>query len=177
VDPVEELYERMLGNRIVILGMPIDDYSAQLVVTHLVYLQTTDRRAPVKLMINSPGGMVGAGLTILDTMTSLEPPVFTHCLGRADSLAAILMSHGARGHRTAAPHARFSLGPVWSSKSDDETLAEIEHYEQILSEILSRNTGRPIERIKKDRMSSPSMTAPQALAYGLIDSITDKLPA
>lgn len=171
-----DIYSKLLGERIVFLGMPIDDYVANYIIAQLLYLESEDPDKDIQLYINSPGGSVTAGLAIYDTMQYIKPDVATLCLGQASSMAAVLMAAGARDKRVALPYARFLLhqpmGGVRGQASDIDIQArEIVRIGEMIDEILVRHTGQPVEVIRRDSDRDFFMGAREARDYGLIDDI------
>ena len=174
-----DIYSRLLKDRIIMLGTPIDDHVANLVVAQLLFLEAEDPEKDIYLYINSPGGVVTAGLAIYDTMQYIKPDVVTICLGQAASMGAVLLAAGARGKRFALPHARIMihqpLGGFQGQATDIEIHAkEILRLKKILNEILSKHTGQPIEKIEKDTDRDFFMSAEEAKEYGLIDKVLTK---
>lgn len=177
-----DIYSKLLSDRIVFLGMPIDDYVANYIIAQLLYLEAEDPDKDIQLYINSPGGSVTAGLAIYDTMQYIKPDVSTLCLGQASSMAAVLMSAGAKTKRFALPYSRFLLhqpmGGVRGQASDIEIQArEIVRIGEMIDEILVRHTGQPIEIIRRDSDRDFFMDAQEARAYGIVDEILTRNPA
>ncbi len=171
-----DLYSRLLKERIIILGTPIDDAVANLICAQLLFLEYEDIDKDIHLYINSPGGDITALFAIYDTMKFIKPDVSTFCYGQAASAAAVLLGGGTRGKRFALPHARILLhqpyGGVGGQASDIEIQAkEIMRMRDLLSSLLSGDTGQPTERIHADTDRDFVMTADEAVAYGLIDEI------
>jgi len=174
-----DIYSRLLKDRIIMLGTPIDDHVANLIVAQLLFLEAEDPEKDIYLYINSPGGIVTAGLAIYDTMQYIKPDVVTICLGQAASMGAVLLAAGAPGKRFALPHARIMihqpLGGFQGQATDIEIHAkEILRLKNILNEILSKHTGQPIEKIEKDTDRDFFMSAEEAKEYGLIDKVLTK---
>ena len=174
-----DIYSRLLKDRIIMLGTPIDDHVANLIVAQLLFLEAEDPEKDIYLYINSPGGVVTAGLAIYDTMQYIKPDVVTICLGQAASMGAVLLAAGARGKRFALPHARIMihqpLGGFQGQATDIEIHAkEILRLKKILNEILSKHAGQPIEKIEKDTDRDFFMSAEEAKEYGLIDKVLTK---
>jgi ATP-dependent Clp protease protease subunit len=167
--------ERMLKDRIIMLGLPIDDTVSQDVIGKMLLLQKQSED-PIKLLVNTPGGLVSAGVAIIDTMSTIRTPVWTHCMGRAESMGAIIVAHGAKGHRTASPNSLLSISLPWNNAPTPETAKEIEKATTTLVEIVSRDTGRPVDEVRKDFEASRYFSAEDAQAYGLVDAILKKLP-
>lgn len=176
-----DIYSRLLADRIIFLGMPIDDYVANFIIAQLLFLEAEDPDKDIQLYINSPGGSVTAGLAIYDTMCYIKPDVSTICLGQAASMGAVLLSAGAAGKRLALPYSRFLLhqpmGGVRGQASDIEIQAnEIVRIGEMIDEILARHTGQPLEIIKRDSDRDFFMGAKEAKAYGLVDEILSREP-
>ncbi|MBQ2955198.1 MAG: ATP-dependent Clp endopeptidase proteolytic subunit ClpP [Clostridia bacterium] len=171
-----DIFSRLLKDRIVFLGGPVTDDSANLVVAQMLFLEMEDPDADIMFYINSPGGSVSAGMAIYDTMQYLKCEVSTLCIGMAASMGAFLLSAGAKGKRKALPNAEIMIhqpsGGASGQASDIAIHAEqILRIRQNLNEILAKNTGKPIETIERDVERDHFMTAQQALEYGLIDEI------
>jgi len=171
-----DIYSRLLKERIVFLGLPIDDYIANLVTAQLLFLEAEEPDRDIAMYINSPGGTVTAGLAIYDTMQYIKPDVSTICIGQASSMGALLLSAGAKGKRFALPNSRIlihqPLGGVQGQATDIDIQArEILRMREELNSILSRHTGQSIDRIQRDTDRDNFMTAPQAKEYGIIDDV------
>ncbi len=171
-----DLYSRLLKERIIFLGTPIDDTVANLVCAQLLFLESEEPDKEIHLYINSPGGDITALFAIYDTMKFLKPDVSTFCFGQAASAAAVLMAAGAPGKRFALPHARILLhqpyGGVEGQASDIELQAkEILRMRDLLSDMLAGDTGQPHEKVAKDTERDFVMTAEEAVAYGIIDEV------
>ena len=171
-----DLYSRLLKERIVFLGTPIDDTVANLACAQLLFLESEDSDKDVHLYINSPGGDITALFAIYDTMKYIKPDVSTFCFGQAASAAAVLLAAGAKGKRFALPHARILLhqpfGGVEGQASDIELQAkEILRMRDLLNKMLSSDTGQPPEKIAKDTERDFVMTAADGVAYGVIDEV------
>ena len=174
-----DIYSRLLKDRIVFIGSPVDDDVANLVIAQLLFLEAEDPDKDINLYINSPGGVVTAGMAIYDTMQFIKPPVATVCLGQAASMAAVLLAGGAPGKRTALPNARIlihqPMGGTRGQASDIKIQAEeILRLREHLNTILSRHTGQPLERIGADTERDYYMSSEQAKAYGIIDQVVAK---
>lgn len=177
-----DIYSRLLKDRIVFIGSPIDDDVANLVIAQLLFLEAEDPDKDINLYINSPGGLVTAGMAIYDTMQFIKPEVATVCIGQAASMAAVLLTAGAPGKRTALPNARIlihqPMGGTRGQATDIKIQAEeILRLREELNRILARHTGQPIERIQADTERDYYMSAAQAKAYGIIDRVVEKRPA
>lgn len=173
-----DIYSRLLKDRIVFLGSPIDDHVANLVVAQLLFLEADDPDKEINLYINSPGGSVDAGLAIYDTMQLVRPDVRTICVGMAASMGAVLLAGGAKGKRQALPHARIMLhqplGGFRGSARDVEIQTEqLLKMKRTLNEILAKHTGQPIEKIENDTDRDFWMSASEAKAYGIIDEVIE----
>lgn len=173
-----DIYSRLLKDRIVFLGTPIDDYVANLVIAQLLFLESDDPDKEITVYLNSPGGVITAGLAIYDTMRYVRCPVSTVCVGQAASMGAILLTGGSKGMRRALPHSRVMihqpLGGFRGQATDIEIHAkEILAQRQRLNEILAKHTGQDIEAIKKDTERDYFMSAKEAEEYGLIDEVIE----
>ncbi len=174
-----DIYSRLLEDRIVFLSGEIDDATANTVVAQLIYLEAKDPSKDISLYINSPGGSVSAGLAIYDTMNYIKCDVSTICIGMAASMGAFLLSSGARGKRFALPNSEIMihqpLGGAQGQASDIKIAAEhILRTKRKLNEILSVNTGKPLEQIERDTDRDNYLSAQEALSYGLIDKVFSK---
>lgn len=171
-----DLYSRLLRERIIILGTPIDDSVANLVCAQLLFLEYEDPEKDVSLYINSPGGEITGLFAIYDTLNVIRPDVSTFCFGQAASAAAVLLAAGTKGKRFALPHARVLLhqpyGGVGGQATDIELQAkEILRMRDMLNEMLSGDTGQPVTRIQKDTDRDFVLDSKEALAYGIIDEV------
>lgn len=173
-----DIYSRLLKDRLIFLGGPVDDHVANLIVAQLLFLESENPDKDISIYINSPGGVVTAGLAIYDTMQFIKPDVSTMCLGQAASMGALLLAGGAHGKRYCLPNARVMihqpLGGIQGQASDiaihaEETLK----IRTRLNQILAKHTGQPEEIISKDTDRDNFMTAERAQKYGLIDKILD----
>ncbi len=174
-----DLYSRLLKDRIIFLGSPIDDYVANSIVAQLLFLESEDPEKEIALYINSPGGVITAGLAIYDTMQLISSPVSTICIGQAASMGAILLGAGEKGKRFILPHSRVlihqPLGGARGQASDIEIQAkEILSMRKTLNEILVKHTGQSFEKIQKDTDRDYIMTADAAVEYGIVDSLIGK---
>ena len=174
-----DIYSRLLKDRIIFIGTPIDDTIANLVIAQLLFLEGEDPDRDINLYINSPGGIVTAGLAIYDTMQFIKPDVATICMGQAASMAAVLLAAGAKGKRSALPNARIMIhqpsGGTQGQATDIEIYTkEILKMRDQLNEILAKHTGQPLEQIAKDTDRNFFMSAEEAKAYGLVDEIIEK---
>lgn len=171
-----DIYSRLLADRIVFLGMPVDDLVANYIIGQLLFLEAEDPDKDIQLYINTPGGSVTAGLAIYDTIQYIRPNVSTICLGQAASMGAVLMAAGTSGKRFSLPYARFLLhqpmGGVHGQASDIDIQAkEIIRIGEMIDEILVKHTGQPLEVIRRDSDRDFFMGAEEAKEYGLIDEV------
>ena len=171
-----DIYSRLLKDRIVLLGTPIDDAVANLVIAQLLFLQAEDPKKDIELYINSPGGSVTAGLAIYDTMQILSCDVKTYCLGQCASMGAVLLAAGAPGKRYALPNSRIMIHQPWGgaegTAADINIQAkEILRLKAMLNGILSAHSGQPLKKIEKDTERDFFMSAEEAVAYRLVDSV------
>ncbi len=174
-----DVFSRLMMDRIIFLGVPIDDQIANIVTAQLLFLQSTDSSKDVQIYINSPGGSVYAGLGIYDTMQFINPDVATICTGMAASMGAILLCAGTKGKRSALPHARVMIhqpfGGVGGQASDIEiTAREIQKLKKELYDILAEHSGQEFAKIEDDSDRDYWMKAPEAKEYGLIDEVLGK---
>ena len=178
-----DIYSRLLNERIVFLGTPVDDQIANLIVAQLLHLESEDPDKDISLYINSPGGSVYAGLAIYDTMQYIKPDVQTICVGIAMSMGAVLLAAGARGKRSALPNAKVLIHQVWTGQfggqaSDVEIRArEVLDLKKRVESILADHTGQPLDRVSQDTDRDHFMTAAEAVEYGLIDEVLTSRPA
>lgn len=171
-----DIYSRLLKERIVFLGTPIDDNVANLIIAQLLFLAAEDPDKDIYLYINSPGGIVSSGMAIFDTMNYVKPDVVTNCVGQAASMGAVLLAAGAKGKRFALPHARVMihqpLGGVEGQATDIEIhTKEILRIREVLNNILSLTTGQTLDKIAKDTDRNYFMSAEEAKKYGIIDEV------
>ena len=171
-----DIYSRLLNERIIFLGTPVDDQIANLIVAQLLHLESEDPDKDISIYINSPGGVVYAGLAIYDTMQFIKPDVQTICVGIAMSMGALLLGGGAKGKRMALPNAKILIHQVSSGFQGQATDIEIHAREVIelrrkLDEIMSNHTGQDLEKIAKDMDRDYYMTAEEAKEYGVIDTV------
>ncbi|MBX3696365.1 MAG: ATP-dependent Clp endopeptidase proteolytic subunit ClpP [Dokdonella sp.] len=176
-----DIYSRLLKERVIFLVGPIDDYVANVVVAQLLFLESENPDKDINLYINSPGGVVTAGLAIYDTMRFLKPDVSTMVIGQAASMGSFLLAAGTKGKRYALPNSRVMIhqpsGGAQGQATDIEIQAkEILYLRRRLNEELAANTGQPIERIERDVERDLFFNAADAQAYGLIDSVLDRRP-
>lgn len=171
-----DIYSRLLKERIIFLGSPINDTVASLVIAQLLFLDCEDPEKDVFLYINSPGGSIDAGLGIYDTMQHIKPSVSTVCMGLAASMAAVLLAAGAKGKRYVLPHARVMihqpLGGVEGQAVDVEIRTrELLRLKEVVNKIMADHTGQPLDKIAKDTDRDFFMSAEQAREYGLVDEV------
>ena len=174
-----DIYSRLLKDRIIFLGGGIDDGMADLVVAQLLFLESEDPEKDISIYINSPGGVVTAGMAIYDTMQYIKPDVSTICIGQAASMGALLLAAGAKGKRYALPNSRIMihqpLGGAQGQASDIEIQAqEILRMKDMLNDILANHTGQPLKRIKRDTDRDFFMSSKEAKEYGLIDEVVQR---
>jgi len=170
-----DIYSRLLKERIIFLGTPINDEISNLIIAQLLFLEGEEQKE-ISMYINSPGGVVSSGLAIYDTMKYIKSPVSTLCVGQAASMAAVLLASGTAGKRYALPHARIMLhqgsaGFQGSMPDIDIQAKEIMRVREIMNEILAKHTGQNVERILKDTDRDFFMSANEAKAYGVIDEV------
>jgi ATP-dependent Clp protease, protease subunit len=171
-----DIYSRLLKDRIIFIGSPIDDNVANIVVAQLLYLQMEDTDKDINLYINSPGGSVTSGLSIYDTMQYIKPRVNTFCVGQAASMGAVLLAAGSSGKRYALPYSRIMMHQPWGgvqgAASDISIQAkEILRMREMLENILAKHTGKSLEKIKTDTDRDYFMSAEEAKVYGLVDHV------
>jgi ATP-dependent Clp protease protease subunit len=174
-----DIYSRLLNERIVFLGTPIDDTIANLVVAQLLHLESQDPDKDISIYINCPGGSIYSGLAIYDTMQFIKPDVSTICVGIAMSMGALLLSGGAHGKRMALPNAKILIHQVSSSFQGQATDIEIHAKEIIdvrrrLDEIIAQHTGKPVDEVRKDTERDYFMSSEEAREYGIIDRVISK---
>jgi len=174
-----DIFSRLLKERIVFIGTPIDDDVSNLVIAQLLFLEKEDPDKDVEFYINSPGGLVTAGLAIYDTMQIVKSDVATICVGQAASMAAVLLAGGAKGKRYALPNARVmihqgSAGFQGTPADVDIQAREVLRYKALLNEILSQHTGQPMDKVEADTDRDYYMSANEAMEYGVIDEILEK---
>ncbi len=175
-----DIYSRLLRDNIIFIGVPIDDNVANLVTAQLLFLEAEDPEKDISLYVNSPGGVVSAGLAIYDTMQFIRPDVATICIGQAASVAALLLMAGTAGKRAALPNARVLIHQPWiggvSGQATDIDIhaREILRMRSNLNEIMAKHSGQPLEKIERDVERDFWMSAPQAREYGIVDEIIFK---
>jgi ATP-dependent Clp protease, protease subunit len=171
-----DIYSKLLADRIIFLGMPIDDYVANYIIAQMLFLEADDPDKDINLYINSPGGSVTAGLAIYDTMQFIKPDVATLCIGQAASMSAVLMAAGKPGKRYALPYSRFLLHQIMGGVSGQATDIDIQAREivrigEMVDEILVRHTGQTLDSVRRDSDRDFFMGAEEAKTYGLVDEI------
>ncbi len=176
-----DIYSRLLKDRIIFLGAPIDDVFANLVIAQLLFLEAEDPEKDINLYINSPGGSVTSGMGIYDTMQYVKPPINTICLGQAASMGALLLAAGTKGKRFALPNARIMIhqpmgGFQGQATEIDIHAREILKIRERLNEILAKHTGQPLEKIATDTERDYFMSGEEAKRYGLIDEVITRPP-
>jgi len=173
---VMDVYSRLMMDRIIFLGYPINDEIANIVTAQLLFLDSSDRTRDINMYINSPGGSVYAGLGVYDTMQYVSPDIATICIGVAASMACVLLGAGTKGKRAALRHSRIMMhqpsGAIGGQASDIEiTVAQVKKLKQELYEVVSQHSGQPVDRIAKDFDRDYWMTAQEAKEYGLVDEV------
>lgn len=173
-----DIYSRLLKERIIFIGQPIDDIIADLVVAQLLFLQGEDPIEPISLYINSPGGSITAGLAIYDTMQYIKPEVHTWCIGQCASMAAVLLAAGQKGHRYALPYSRILIHQPWGGMQGQATDISIQAQEILrmrdwINQILAKHTGQEVARLAQDTERDYYMTAHEAVVYGIVDQVAE----
>ncbi len=176
-----DIYSRLLKDRIIFIGTPINDQVANLVVAQMLYLQSEDAERAISLYINSPGGIIYHGLAIYDTMRHVQAPVHTYAVGVTASMGTVLLAAGDAGHRYALPHATVHMHPAGGSAQGYAPDVEIQYkelkrVEELLHQLLSKHTGQTVDQIAADFERDRFMTAEEAVGYGLVDQILEKSP-
>jgi len=171
-----DIYSRLLKDRIILLGTPVDDDVANLIVAQLLFLQSEDPKKDIDLYINSPGGSITAGLAIYDTMQILSCDVKTYCIGQAASMGAVLLCAGAKGKRYALPNARIMIHQPWGGAQGTAADISIQAQEilrlrEMLNKIIANHTGQSVRKVEKDTERDYFMSPEETLKYGLIDNI------
>ena len=171
-----DIYSRLLNERIIFLGTPVDDEIANLTVAELLHLESEDPDKGIALYINCPGGSVYAGLAIYDTMQFVKPAISTICVGIAMSMGALLLAGGAQGKRMALPNAKILIHQLWGGVEGEVSDIEIQARETIalkrrMEELIAQHTGQPLEKVSKDTERDYFMTAEEAVVYGIIDRV------
>jgi ATP-dependent Clp protease, protease subunit len=176
-----DIYSRLLKDRIIFLQGEVDDDSANLIVAQLLFLQFDDPKADIHMYINSPGGSVTAGMGVFDTMRYISCDVSTYCIGIAASMAATLLAAGTKGKRYCLPHAEVMIHQVLGGARGPATdiqirTAHLIRTKKLMNEILHKLTGQPLERVEKDTDRDNFMTAREAMEYGLVDHVLERMP-
>ena len=176
-----DIYSRLLKDRIIFIGEPIDDTFANLIIAQLLFLEAEDPEKDINLYVHSPGGMVTAGLAIYDTMQYIKPAIATICVGQAASMGSLLLAAGTKGKRYALPNARIMIhqpsGGFQGQATDISIQAEeIIKIRKRLDEILAKHTGQPVDKIHSDSERDYFMSAEEAQAYGLVDEVIVRAP-
>ncbi len=171
-----DIYSRLLRERLIFIGGPIEDEVANLIIAQMLYLDYEDPEKEIQLYINSPGGSATAGLAIYDTMQYLHSPVSTICVGLAASAGAVILAGGTKGRRFALPYSRTMIHQPWGGAQGSVSDISIQTKEflairQILNEIIARHTGQPLERVERDTERNFWMSSQEAREYGLIDDV------
>jgi len=171
-----DIYSRLLKDRIVFVGTPVDDNVANLIIAQILFLQSEDAEKDISIYINSPGGSVTSGLAIYDTMQFVKPDICTYCVGQAASMGALLLAAGAKGKRFALPHARIMIHQPWGGiqgQAEDINIQaqEILRLRDKINEILSIHTGKSLDQVKKDTDRDYFMNTEEAKNYGIIDKV------
>ncbi|MDZ7623143.1 MAG: ATP-dependent Clp endopeptidase proteolytic subunit ClpP [Ignavibacteriaceae bacterium] len=174
-----DIYSRLLRERIIFIGMPIDDHVASLTIAQLIFLEAEDSQKDINLYINSPGGSVTSGMAIYDTMRYIKPQVATICVGMAASMGAILLAGGAQGKRSALPHSKIMIHQPWIGGLQGQTTDIEIHAKEMLKtrdslyNILAKHTGKSVEQITKDCDRDYFLTSEEAREYKLIDNVLE----
>ncbi|MBI5476701.1 MAG: ATP-dependent Clp endopeptidase proteolytic subunit ClpP [Ignavibacteriales bacterium] len=176
-----DIYSRLLKERIVFIGTPIDDTIASLIIAQLLFLESEDPDKDINIYVNSPGGSVSAGLAIYDTMQYIRPEISTICIGMAASMAAVLLAGGTKGKRTSLPNSRIMIHQPWGGVQGTATDISIQAEEILkmkkrINEILAHHSGKPVEVVEKDTDRDYYMSSEDAKSYGLVDAILFKKP-
>lgn len=175
-----DIFSRLLKDRIIFVGTPVDDTVSNLVIAQMLFLQNENKSQDINLYINSPGGSITAGLAIYDTMQFVQCDVATYCIGQAFSMAAILLAAGTKGKRFGLPHTRIMLHQPWGGMKGTATdigiqAEEILRLKKNLNDILCKHTGQPLERVERDVDRDFYMSSDEARNYGLIDEVVESL--
>lgn len=176
-----DIFSRLLKERIVFIGTPIDDTIASLIIAQLLFLESEDPDKDINVYVNSPGGSVSAGLAIYDTMQYIRPEISTICIGMAASMAAVLLAGGSKGKRTTLPNSRIMIHQPWGGVQGTATdisiqAEEILRMKKRINEILAHHSGKPVNQVEKDTDRDYYLSAEEAKTYGLIDNILFKKP-
>ena len=178
---VFDIYSRLLKDRIIFLQGQVNDDSANVIVAQMLFLQFDDPKADIHLYVNSPGGSVTAGLSIYDTMQYVTCDVATYCIGQCASMGAVLLAAGTKGKRNVLPHARVMIHQPLAGTEGTTTeilihAKEFIRTKKILNDLLSKHTGQPVERIEKETDRDNFMSAPEAVEFGLVDQVLERIP-
>ncbi len=179
VERAYDIYSRLLKDRIVFIGTPVDDNVSNIVIAQLLFLQMENPEKDISIYINTPGGAVTSGLAVYDTMQFIKPDVCTYCVGQASSMGALLLSAGAKGKRYTLPHARIMIHQPWGgvqgAAADIGIQAkEILRLRERINELLAKHTGQDVKKIAKDTDRDYFMTAEEAKDYGIVDEVIKK---
>lgn len=171
-----DIYSRLLKDRIVFIGTPVDDNVANVVIAQLLFLQMEDPKKDINLYINTPGGSITAGLAIYDTIQFVKPDIATYCVGQAASLGALLLACGRKGKRFSLPHSRIMIHQPWGGvqgSAEDISIQtrEILRLREKVNELLSTHTGKPLQKIREDTDRDFFMSAQEAKEYGIVDEV------
>jgi len=177
-----DIYSRLLKDRIVFMGTPIDDNVSNIVIAQLLFLQMEDPEKDINIYINTPGGSVTSGLAVYDTIQFIKPDVNTYCMGQATSMGALLLAAGTKGKRYALPHARIMIHQPWGGVQGQASdigiqAKEILRLREKINELLAKHTGQPIDKIQKDTDRDYFMSADEAKLYGLVDDVVVSIKA
>ena len=175
-----DIYSRLLKDRIIFIGSAIDDVVANVVIAEMLFLQMEDKERDINIYINSPGGVVTAGMAIYDTMQFVKPDVCTYCVGQAASMGAVLLAAGAKGKRYALPNARVMIHQPWGGVQGQASDISIQAKEILtmrdrINEILAKHTGKPLDKVQKDTDRDYFMSAVEAQKYGIIDEVVEEI--
>lgn len=175
-----DIWSRLLKDRIIFIGSPIDDYVANLIIAQILFLQMENKNQDINLYINSPGGSVTAGLAIYDTIQFVQCDIATYCIGQASSMGAVILAAGTKGKRNCLPHARIMLHQPWGGTQGDAADIKIQAEEIIklkhkINLIIAKHTGQPLEKIEKDTDRDYFMSAEEAKNYGIVDEVIESL--
>lgn len=175
-----DIYSRLLKDRIIFIGTPIDDNVSNIIIAQLLFLQMENPDKDIDVYINTPGGHVTSGLAIYDTMQFVKPAVNTYCVGQATSMGALLLAAGTKGKRYALPHARIMIHQPWGgvqgAAADINIQAkEILRLKEKIEQILSKHTGQPLDKVKKDTDRDYFMSAEEAKEYGIVDHVIESI--
>ncbi|MBN1755453.1 ATP-dependent Clp endopeptidase proteolytic subunit ClpP [bacterium] len=171
-----DIFSRLLKDRIVFLGNPVDDVMSNIIVAQLLFLEAEDSEKDIYLYLNSPGGYVTAGLAIYDTMQFIKPDVATTCIGQASSMAALLLAGGADGKRASLPCSKIMIHQPWGGVQGQVTdieihTRELQRTKQLINELLAKHTGKSVKQLEKDTDRNFFMTPEEAMKYGIIDKV------